>query len=617
MIKHRTHLPRAALAPFIILAAAFILGGCTSTIPITSTPPGASVYLNSAPIGTTPVESAWDNGHDNVVRFELKGYFPEQVEVPKGVDQKQLTVRLAPVGRTRTFQIATQPSGATVEIDGERAGTTPAQVEVAFTRSGPADPWHDRRLTLSLPDYQSESFRLSESLPAFGTISLAPLRVERSYRIVAVTRDGAELKADVSLDGQPAGTTPLDLPVVFQRRNKLDAWPRFTVTVGVPGQYKAETAVIDFSSGPAVRLPLSPIAEITTTLEEPGAAMTPTGVAWVMRESKAIAVLNAREPSDAVLDLVPVTNFARQDLKGAARSRAGSINSFAVSPDGKNVIFAVSSRDPDGSVYSNLFIKRTDGAAGGTAQLTQGMRYIDTQPKIANDGSNYLVFTSNRGDHAKPDIFRTNLVDNQLSGGISRLTNDMRFNFAPTYGDANRQVFYLSVEPNFPLAETQLSSIRINGSLPTLMSVTALEIDNSVPDKVYFVKIDDDTRKEQIYSIQANGNLESALINQETFRNSNCFNPAPSPDGGSRIAFVSDAGVDEQLRHNRDIYLVNADGSGLQRLTQNGSDDIKPAWSPSEDGVLYFLSNRGGAYNIWRMKLRTGSRSTHPAQPGP
>jgi Tol biopolymer transport system component len=75
--------------------------------------------------------------------------------------------------------------------------------------------------------------------------------------------------------------------------------------------------------------------------------------------------------------------------------------------------------------------------------------------------------------------------------------------------------------------------------------------------------------------------------------------------------------VDAQLRHNHDIYLVNADGSGLQRLTQNGSDDIKPAWSPSEDGVLYFLSNRGGAYNIWRMKLRTGSRSTHPAQPGP
>jgi Tol biopolymer transport system component len=163
------------------------------------------------------------------------------------------------------------------------------------------------------------------------------------------------------------------------------------------------------------------------------------------------------------------------------------------------------------------------------------------------------------------------------------------------------------------LAVTELSSIRINGTMATLLPITALEIDNSVPDKVYFVKVDDDSKKKQIYSIQADGNLESALISQEGFRNSNCFDPAPSPDGGSRIAFVSDAGADDHQRRNHDIYLVNQDGTGLQRLTLNGSDDIKPVWSPSEDGVLYFLSNRGGAYNIWRMKLRSGSNPSAPA----
>ncbi len=46
----------------------------------------------------------------------------------------------------------------------------------------------------------------------------------------------------------------------------------------------------------------------------------------------------------------------------------------------------------------------------------------------------------------------------------------------------------------------------------------------------------------------------------------------------------------------------------MQRLTQNGSDDIMPAWSPSEEGVIFFLSNRGGAYNIWRMKLLSGTK---------
>jgi TolB protein len=121
------------------------------------------------------------------------------------------------------------------------------------------------------------------------------------------------------------------------------------------------------------------------------------------------------------------------------------------------------------------------------------------------------------------------------------------------------------------------------------------------------VKVDDDTKKKQIYSITAEGKLETALVNQEDFRRNNSFNPAVSPDG-ARVLFVSDQGVDDQGRHHNDIYLINADGTNLQRLTQNASDDIMPAWSPAEEGVVFFLSNRGGAYNVWRLKLSAGSK---------
>ena len=241
------------------------------------------------------------------------------------------------------------------------------------------------------------------------------------------------------------------------------------------------------------------------------------------------------------------------------------------------------------------------------AQLTQGDRYWDGAPDIANDGSNYLVFASNRSDRSKPDIFRVSLVDNRLSGGISRLTNDLRFNYDPTYGDSNRQLFYLSVEPNFPLADSQISSVRFDGSLPTQLSTNAIEVNNTFADKVFFTRVDPDAKKRQIYSITADGKLETALVSQEGFRQSNCFNPAVSPDG-SRVLFVSDRSTDDQGRHNNDIYIVNADGTNLQSLTRNGSDDISPVWSPSEDGVIFFLSNRGGAYNIWRMKMTRGTK---------
>ncbi len=60
-------------------------------------------------------------------------------------------------------------------------------------------------------------------------------------------------------------------------------------------------------------------------------------------------------------------------------------------------------------------------------------------------------------------------------------------------------------------------------------------------------------------------------------------------------------------KHAR-LRSTSRPGTGLHRLTQNGSDDIMPAWSPSEEGVVYFLSNRGGAYNIWRFKLSTGTK---------
>ncbi|MCH8993458.1 MAG: PD40 domain-containing protein, partial [Chloroflexi bacterium] len=55
------------------------------------------------------------------------------------------------------------------------------------------------------------------------------------------------------------------------------------------------------------------------------------------------------------------------------------------------------------------------------------------------------------------------------------------------------------------------------------------------------------------------------------------------PEVTGRIAFASDRDG------NSEVYIVNADGSGLTRLTDNLADDSQPTWSP--DGThIAFLS---------------------------
>src|SRR3989442_10169060 len=75
--------------------------------------------------------------------------------------------------------------------------------------------------------------------------------------------------------------------------------------------------------------------------------------------------------------------------------------------------------------------------------------------------------------------------------------------------------------------------------------------------------------------------------------------PAPldaftSQSGSGRIAFVSNRDG------NTEIYVKNADGTGLTRLTNNPAVDDYPAWSPDGSRIA-FTSTRDGHYNIYVM----------------
>ena len=69
---------------------------------------------------------------------------------------------------------------------------------------------------------------------------------------------------------------------------------------------------------------------------------------------------------------------------------------------------------------------------------------------------------------------------------------------------------------------------------------------------------------------------------------------AAFPGQNGKIAFTSDRDG------NSEIYSMNPNGQGLDRLTNNPQSDRDPAWSPDGNRIA-FQSNRDGNYEIYAM----------------
>jgi TolB protein len=80
-------------------------------------------------------------------------------------------------------------------------------------------------------------------------------------------------------------------------------------------------------------------------------------------------------------------------------------------------------------------------------------------------------------------------------------------------------------------------------------------------------------------------------------------NPTWSPDG-NRVAFATTryAGGEDY-----DIAVMNPDGSGVQRLTTDTGIDVRPIWSPDGQEIMYSHRVAQGNYDVWILAV-DGSR---------
>jgi Tol biopolymer transport system component len=98
-----------------------------------------------------------------------------------------------------------------------------------------------------------------------------------------------------------------------------------------------------------------------------------------------------------------------------------------------------------------------------------------------------------------------------------------------------------------------------------------------------------------VYTIYADGQGARNLTNNPADDIAPVFSP-----NGAMIAFTS----------NRDggqwhIYVMNADGSNVRRLT-DGKMDVTPTFSPDGNWIA-FASTRGGQFDIWMVDIHGGN----------
>src|ERR1041385_440221 len=111
-------------------------------------------------------------------------------------------------------------------------------------------------------------------------------------------------------------------------------------------------------------------------------------------------------------------------------------------------------------------------------------------------------------------------------------------------------------------------------------------------------------RKNDIYRVSVEGGTPMP-VSADRFTNE--FQAAPAPDG-STIAFAARGNGDQQWWRKGHSHLdeseiwIRKEGGGYERVVDLNGRNAWPMWMP--DGkTLYFMSDRGGAQNIWNIAL--------------
>ncbi len=258
------------------------------------------------------------------------------------------------------------------------------------------------------------------------------------------------------------------------------------------------------------------------------------------------------------------------------------------------IAFVSSRNGSNNNDYNGIFIMDFDGEnQNPIPNLPSGQFIMYNHPSWSPDGSKIVFVYVNTMGHS------SDLYSIEMGGGdLSKLTDGIDVS-CPNWSPDGSKISYSSYDYSFKdRVFIKNANSYSNGTFLVEGHDPSWSPDGS---KIVF-----DTRYlyEGIHIINVNGQGEQQLT-----QDMNDLAPSWSPDG-SKIAFQSDR--DEH--NNQDIYIMNTDGTNIQRLTYDQADDRAPTWSPYSSKIA-FRSDRDGTWQIYVMNT-DGSNVTRLTSAG-